>query len=594
MLLLVTSCTKTGDIVENMIESGIDTVNEMKDTEWFRDDKEINQIIKLSNLNLWDNAIDNGLQVNGYRNSTFRYAIENGTKNFAYYIIDHGVDVEYIDEQGQNELMYLNKWIYTPTYEKFVGKLTLSGCDVNSIDKNGHTVLEDAILKSTSSVANETEERKKMNTLLKSDVCVREEDIHMLCKTPYNYYAALKVISEKLCDEFPEYKPKSCIEAILLNDREFLAGNLCNENHQDYDFSTFLFYVVALGDKELIKEIVDYNSGSLEILDDRGNSLIMAAAATGNADTFFYLKDYVPRNVYNKNQESLLTAALAGENKEIVNWVFNNIDNDWNYNTENSEEFERFTQLISALSYYADKDFFCEFLSSVDMTEFDLQRLAQELVENKNDDYLAILLKHPDMKSISLNADICESIIEKCSTDRQVEMLLDFIDADIKDKMAAALSTILYRQQTILIENSSEIIKVFFDAGINLNQDNLSMPFILAATHAGDITAVIKLIEYGIDVNAPAKNDGRTPLMIAAMGDNKLLQILLDHGAEVNTKDNTGATALRYAVGWSSPECVKLLLDYGADKDIETDSGLTLYEIALKKGNDEVTALLKP
>ena len=592
IMLILSGCENENHYkkdVENVIN---DTVNQFQEKKIGKDDKIINNLIELSSTNLWDNAIENGVQINGYKKSTFRYAVENGTRDFAYYIIDHGVDMKYLDKKGQNELMYLNSWIYTPVYDLFVTKMVQNGCNINAKDLKNHTVLEDAIIKSSDSLESQQGERKKIESLLKNGAELNENIIQLLSDNAYLYYSSLKMISDRVCSEFSNLEPNNSLEAVLLNDEEYLLGNPLNLPKTDSMDISLAFYTAALGtEKELEKAMRELNL-SFEIRDGKGNTLLMAAAAAGNEGTYDYLKDKISSKIKNDNSETVLTAALCGENTNIVKLVFDNNDGDWSYDTENAEDFKCFTQLIDALSYYHDDSFLKMYLSSVKLTDFDLQRLCQILIQNKNDVFLEKLLKHPIAGTLSSNFQICESIMELCSTEKQTELVLNFVSADIREKMLPALSVILYRQSGNIIEESERIVMSFNNAGIDLGKDVSAIPAILAATHTGDTKAVIKLIEQGADVNAAGKNDGRTPLMAAAMGDYKLLQILLDHGAEVDETDNSDNVALRYAIGWSSPECVRLLLDYGADKHIKTPEGSTLYEVAVKKNNKEIIDML--
>lgn len=82
-------------------------------------------------------------------------------------------------------------------------------------------------------------------------------------------------------------------------------------------------------------------------------------------------------------------------------------------------------------------------------------------------------------------------------------------------------------------------------------------PFSIAICK-GDIEAVKKFIEYGVDVNE--KSNGMSPLMIAARYNKvEIMKILLSKGANLNEKDDKGFTALKHAQLSFANEAVQFL-----------------------------------
>ena len=63
--------------------------------------------------------------------------------------------------------------------------------------------------------------------------------------------------------------------------------------------------------------------------------------------------------------------------------------------------------------------------------------------------------------------------------------------------------------------------------------------------------------------------------------------------ADVNRQDNEGITPLMEAASIRSSELVRLLLEHGADANIKDRGGRTAMDIARKKRNKEVSAILK-
>lgn len=67
-----------------------------------------------------------------------------------------------------------------------------------------------------------------------------------------------------------------------------------------------------------------------------------------------------------------------------------------------------------------------------------------------------------------------------------------------------------------------------------------------SAIAKGDVAAVKKFIEYGIDVNE--RSNGITPLMLAARYNNvEIINMLITAGADIKAKDEKGFNALKYA-----------------------------------------------
>ena len=97
------------------------------------------------------------------------------------------------------------------------------------------------------------------------------------------------------------------------------------------------------------------------------------------------------------------------------------------------------------------------------------------------------------------------------------------------------------------------------------------------------VPAVVKrLIDAGVDVNAP-DSTGWTPLHFAARaGGVEAVQLLLDAGAQVNVPDNKGVTPLHRAIVES--KCVlpliQALLIAGADPDFTCKKDVQASRIA--------------
>lgn len=145
---------------------------------------------------------------------------------------------------------------------------------------------------------------------------------------------------------------------------------------------------------------------------------------------------------------------------------------------------------------------------------------------------------------------------------------------------------------------------------------------ILKAVSGNDTSAVVDLLQRGMDVNT-ADQAGTTLLMIAARNGNlPLVQMLLTNRASVNRRNQHGDTALMMAAlggkleavqaligksaevnpaGWTplhysifggSEEVSKLLIASGAKLDSRAPNGQTSLMLAVKSGRRELVELL--
>ena len=140
----------------------------------------LEDVILLSNRNMWDQAIKKGKTQKDPNSSLFRYAVKVSTFDFAYYIIDHGANIQFVDRDGQNELMFLNQYQYSIEYSKFIKKLIENGCDINVMDKDGNNVLEDAVVKIKNDMALNVHEKKRIELLLEQGADLRPKMLSVL------------------------------------------------------------------------------------------------------------------------------------------------------------------------------------------------------------------------------------------------------------------------------------------------------------------------------------------------------------------------------------------------------------------------------
>ncbi|CAF1083618.1 unnamed protein product [Rotaria sp. Silwood1] len=105
-----------------------------------------------------------------------------------------------------------------------------------------------------------------------------------------------------------------------------------------------------------------------------------------------------------------------------------------------------------------------------------------------------------------------------------------------------------------------------------------------------------KLIERGVDINAPNPETGISPLMLAAeLGYINMCNILIDAGANINACDHANNTALHLAIqgfGDKMP-VIQALIEHGADPNIANDDGFTAIMFAGQMQDEACLKLLQ-
>lgn len=209
---------------------------------------------------------------------------------------------------------------------------------------------------------------------------------------------------------------------------------------------------------------------------------------------------------------------------------------------------------------------------------------------------------------LGLMASSCTTINEAVweeDIDKVKEYLAE--GGDVNAKRGQFGNTLLH---TAANEGHLETVKLLIENGANVNLRNNSgfVPLSHAISHPlptpGGKGPCIRcltlkhmeiaklLIEQGADVNARDFYEG-WPLNTAITYKNlDAINMLIEHGADVNAKSEIRTSNLHWAVILENLDIVKILIAHGADVNAKNDKGETPLDIARKRGNAEVEALL--
>ena len=154
-----------------------------------------------------------------------------------------------------------------------------------------------------------------------------------------------------------------------------------------------------------------------------------------------------------------------------------------------------------------------------------------------------------------------------------------------------------YYKQTALhyaVENGDSVMtEMLLDYDAKLTPNAKGDSELIIASHNGDISLIILLLEYGADTNH--KNIfGRTALYTAAQnGYLNVVKALCEAGCDLNITDNKDYDALSIAVKQNNLEIAKYLVANGGDIQRQISDNIQVITLSKFNRNKEMTKYLK-
>ena len=113
----------------------------------------------------------------------------------------------------------------------------------------------------------------------------------------------------------------------------------------------------------------------------------------------------------------------------------------------------------------------------------------------------------------------------------------------------------------------------------------------IAAVNGGDLPAVRKALQRGVDVNT-RDTSGNGVLSIAP--DGPTATALIEAGADVDARGNEGLTPIMMAAARGRPDVVRLLIAKGANVNEKNPAHqMTPLEFAVHNGHEDVAEILR-
>ena len=330
---------------------------------------------------------------------------------------------------------------------------------------------------------------------------------------------------------------------------ELLINKEANLNEVSKDGNTVLHFAAMEGHSEIAGFLIEIGASVNAKNLDGQTPLYLAAKSKQYSTLKLLIKNRANVDELCPDLSALHIAAVNGD-EELAKIV---IDNKADLNIKTATKGE--TPLLHAISNH--------------------QNVADLLIRSGGDVNLSDKNWIPLTKAIDYNKTECvRHLIEK-------EADLNMIDPKGWTPIKKAI-----------LKDNLDILRLLIDKGADVNLSDGNWTPLNLAVHLEKIECVRFLIEKGADLNMQDLKRW-TPLQRAIFKNNlEILRLLISKGAGVNFS-NEDWTPLTKAIDCDKTECVRLLIEKGADLNMQGPKGLTPMQLAIIKGNLEISKFYK-
>jgi ankyrin repeat protein len=317
---------------------------------------------------------------------------------------------------------------------------------------------------------------------------------------------------------------------------EVLLAAGADKNKTDMNGDTALTHAVKMGEIE---------------------AAVLLVKSGARSDTINNLGEYALSSAIKNNDWPMVTAlGKAGVNLDVQVDIGRTILHDIIDSSEEKKELA--IALISggADINVADNSGHTPFTAAVNHNQVELVAL----MAGKGVDVNAVLYKNNTYSALMEAVEMKEADL--------VRVLIE-AGADVNFMVKEARESCLYRA---VYSQQKNIVEMLTRAGANVNTHNMFQVTPLARvtvdSNGKNLEIADILVKAGADINDGVNEKGQTPLHLAVMENDNLLDslhFLLEKGAATNIYDNDGHTPLTLAVLHNNIDAVKGLIAAGAD-----------------------------
>ena len=504
-------------------------------------------------------------------------------------IIDHGADVNAVNNRGQTSL-----WLAcVDGQDSFVKILLNTEGDPSTADKDGDSCLHAAVHGQCSSetIQEILDHGAHINAVNKDGATplllacstANEEAMKLLLKAKANPKIAYADGDTSLHQAIAAFCSKEAIQEIIdhgvevntVNKRGRTALLLgcfyrqmdsvkvlleagANPSVADEEgFSCLHAAIDGYCSKDTVQALIDHGA-HIDATRKDGTNALLRACTTGQSDSvMFLLEAKADTNIAKPNGNTCLHEAINGHC--------------------NGEALQKIVQQGVSVNYVNNKSETALLHACYTAQAESVKLLLENRADPNISDAYSHTCLHAAVHGCCPNETLQEIIIHEVQLDAQ----------NTNGKTALWLAC-QYRQQ--------EHITILLRKGSNPNfVDNNGFTCLHAALiGCCSKTIVSTLLDHGAHVNVTSKFNV-TALILACQKRNKnIVNILLNAGADPNTADDKGATCIYYAIreGCSKDELETIVI-YGADVNVTNKNNVTVLMIACEKGNkDAINVLL--